>query len=108
MAARYDRTAACQVFDGIADRALALRIGLEYWDSMFSDESIFEAAAVVRPERTAAIIDALPDSTGDAKTGLKDRARLAVARILARPLHERSLLVERNLLHLWPIDSEED
>ena len=38
----------------------------------------------------------------------RSRARLAVARILARPENERSRYLERNLLHLWPIDAEED
>jgi hypothetical protein len=41
MAARYDRAIARQVLDGFADRALAGRIGLEDWGSMFRDDSLF-------------------------------------------------------------------
>jgi hypothetical protein len=76
--------------------------------SMYRDDSIIEAAAVVDPAQTAAMIDSLPDSSGPREEGLKNRARLAVARILARPPDERSRYLERNLLHLWPIDAEED
>jgi hypothetical protein len=39
---------------------------------------------------------------------LKNTASMALARILARPKDERWRYVERALLHLWPIDSEED
>jgi beta-lactamase regulating signal transducer with metallopeptidase domain len=108
MASRYDVASARQVWSGFADRALAQRIGLEDWGSMFRDDSIFEAAAVVEPARVAAMIDSLPESSGPREHGLKNRARLAVAQILARPEDERSRYLERSLLHLWPIDAEED
>jgi len=108
MATRYDRAVGRQVFDGFAGRALALRIGLDDWGFMFKGESVFEAAAVVDPARAAAMIDSLPEPSGLSTQELKNAARLSVARILARPGDERWRDVERNLLHLWPIDSEED
>jgi beta-lactamase regulating signal transducer with metallopeptidase domain/protocatechuate 3,4-dioxygenase beta subunit len=108
MASRFDVASARHLWSGFAGRALAHRIGLEDWGSMYRDDSIIEAAAVVDPAQTAAMIDSLPDSSGPREEGLKNRARLAVARILARPPDERSRYLERNLLHLWPIDAEED
>jgi hypothetical protein len=109
MAARYDRKVGRQVLQGFADRALALRIGLDDWGSMFrAGEDVFESAALVDPARAAAMIDSLPESSGLSTQELKNRARLSVARILARPEDQRSVYVDRNLLHAWPLDSEEN
>ena len=108
MMARYDRSIALQLLNAFADRALAHRIGLEDWDSMFSDEGVFDAAAIIDPARAAAMIDSLPEPSGPSIKELKNRARLTVATILARPVDERRRYVERSMLHLWPIDSEED
>ena len=107
-AARYDRVVARQVFKGFADRALALRVGLADWGSMFGGQELFEAAAVVDPARAAAMVESLPEPAGLSSQELKNAARLSVARILSRPADERWRDVERRLLHLWPIDSEED
>jgi hypothetical protein len=97
------------VFSGFAERALADRIGLDVWGNMFRDESIFEAGAIVDPARTAGMIESLPEATGTpAARRLKDTARLSWARVLAREGEERWRDVERNLLHLWRIDSEDD
>ena len=60
MAARYDRAIGRQVFHSFADRALADRIGLEEWGSMFRGDSLFEAAAVVDPARAAEMIAIAP------------------------------------------------
>jgi hypothetical protein len=109
MAARFDRDVGRQVFQGFADRALAHRIGLDDWGSMFrGGEDVFEAAALVDPARAAALIDSLPESSGVSTRDLKNSARLSVARLLVRPEDERSVYVDRNLLRLWPIGSEED
>jgi hypothetical protein len=70
-------------------------------------EDVFEAAAVVDPARAATLIDSSRDSSGLCTEELKNSARLAVARILARPADQRSVYVDRNLLHVWPIESEE-
>jgi hypothetical protein len=78
------------------------------WGSMFRGEEVFEAAAVVDPARAAAMIDSLPEPPGLSRQELKNAARLAVARILARPGDDRWRDVEQNQLHLWPIDSEAD
>jgi hypothetical protein len=75
---------------------------------MFRGEEVFEAAAIVDPARAAAMIDSLPEPSGLSTQELKNSARVAVARILVRPGDRRSRYVERTLLHLWAIDSEED
>jgi hypothetical protein len=103
MIARYDRSVARQVMNAFADR-----IGLVDWGSNFRAEGLFEAAAVVDPARAAAMIDSLPESAGLSIQGLKNSARAAVAQTLARPGDDRWRYVERKLLQLWPIDSEED
>ncbi|MGP0065878.1 MAG: hypothetical protein ACLQGP_20025 [Isosphaeraceae bacterium] len=104
----YDRTIARQVLDGIAGRALAQRIGLADWGSMYRDDSIFVAAAIVDPLRVAAMIESLPETAGSASArSQKDEARLAVARILARQGDDRWHAVEWYLLNLWRIDSED-
>jgi tetratricopeptide (TPR) repeat protein len=108
MLARYDRSIAQQLLNAFAGRALAYRIGLENWASMFSDDGVFEAAASVDPARAAAMIDSLPEPSGHSVQELKNRARVTVATILARPADERWHYVERRMLHLWPVDSEED
>ncbi len=106
--ARYDHSIARQVFSAFADRALAHRIGLEDWGSMFRGDELFEAAAVVDPATAAAMIDSLPEPAGLSTQELKNAARAALAQILARSGDDRWRYVERTLLHLWPIDSEED
>jgi beta-lactamase regulating signal transducer with metallopeptidase domain len=108
MLARYDRSIARQVLGSFADRALAHRIGLDDWGIMFRGEEVFEAAAIVDPVRAAAMIDSLPEPSGLSLEALKNSARMAVARILARPGEERRRYIEQTLLHLWPIDSEEN
>jgi hypothetical protein len=75
---------------------------------MFNAEGLFDAAAIVDPARAAAMIDSLPEPSGTSIQELKNRARLTVATILARPADERWRYVEGRLLHLWPIDSEDD
>jgi hypothetical protein len=75
---------------------------------MFRGEEVFEASAVVDPERAAAMIESLPEPAGLSTQELKNAARLKVAQILARPDQERWREVERRLLHLWPMDSEEN
>jgi hypothetical protein len=60
------------------------------------------------PARVAAMVDSLPESSGLSTQELMNSARMAVARILARPEVQRSVYVDRNLLHLWRTDSEED
>jgi hypothetical protein len=106
--ARYDRSIARQVLNSFADRALAHRIGLDDWGPMFRGQEVFEAEAIVEPARAAAMIDSLPEPSGLSHVELKNAARMALARIIARPKDERWRYVERALLHLWPIDSEED
>jgi beta-lactamase regulating signal transducer with metallopeptidase domain len=108
MVARYDRSASRQILDGFTGRAIRRRIGLDDWGSMFRGEELFAAAAVVDPARAAAMIDELPESAGLSTRELKNSARMAVARILCRTGDDRWRHVERNLVHLWPIDSEED
>jgi beta-lactamase regulating signal transducer with metallopeptidase domain len=108
MIARYDRPVARQVLKVFADRALADRIGLEDWGPMFRAEGLFEAAAVVDPATAAAMIDSLPEPAGLSTQELKNAARAALAQILARSGDDRWRYVERTLLHLWPIDSEQD
>ena len=109
MVTRYDRTIARQVLDGFADRAVADRIGLDDWGSMFRDDSIFQAAAIVDPARAVAMIESLPEATGSASArGLKDTARLALARTLALQGVDRWGALDRSLMHLWRIDSEDD
>ncbi len=107
-AARYDRTVARQTFSGFAERALALQIGLANWGPMFGGGEIFESSAIVDPARAAAMIESLREPTGLSSQELKNAARLKVARILARPTEDRWRDVERRLLHLWPIDLEDD
>ena len=75
---------------------------------MFRGQEVFEAEAIVEPARAAAMIDSLPEPSGLSHVELKNAASMALARILARPKDERWRYVERALLHLWPIDSEED
>jgi hypothetical protein len=108
MLARYDHSIAQQLLNAFADRALAHQIGLANWGSMFNAEGLFDAAAIVDPVRAAAMIDSLPEPSGTSIQELKNRARVAVATILARPADERWRYVERRLLHVWQIDSEED
>ena len=108
MIARHDLSIARQVLNAFADRALALRIGLDDWGLMFRGEDVFEAAAVVDPARAAAMIDSLPNPSGLSLQELKNAARMAVVEIIARPNAERWRYVDRKLLHVRPIDSEED
>jgi hypothetical protein len=75
---------------------------------MFRGEEVFEAAAIVDPAQAATMIDSLPEPSGLSTQDLKNAATAALARILARPQDERWRYVERRLLHLWEIDSEED
>ena len=85
MMARYDLSIARQVLNAFADRALALRIGLDDWGSMFRGDEVFEAAAIVDPVRAAAMIGSLPESSGLSLQELKNAATVALARIIARP-----------------------
>jgi hypothetical protein len=107
MAARYDRAIGRQVLRSFADRALAERIGLEDWGSMFRGDSLFEAAAVVDPAWAAERIESLPETGDPSGRGLKDHACSAVARILAPEGAARWRAVEWYLMHLWRIDSED-
>ena len=76
---------------------------------MFRGDEVFEASAVADPARAAAV-DRVAAGTrpGFRLRELKNTARLAMARILARPEDQRRRYVEQHMLHLWPIDSEED
>jgi hypothetical protein len=73
-----------------------------------SQPVVFEATAIVDPARTAAMIGSLPEPSGLSLQELKNAATAALARIIASPQAERWRYVDRTLLHLWPLDSEED
>jgi hypothetical protein len=97
MVARYDRTLARQVLEGFAQRAMSDRIGLDDRGSMFRDNSIFQAAAIVDPARAVAMLQSLPESTGSSS-----------ARMLVPQGGEHWDAVERSLIHHWRLDSEDD
>ena len=104
MAARYDRAIARQILDGFAERALADRIGLDDWGSMFRDDSIFQAAAIVDPARAVAMIESLPEAIGPAFGSVTQGHRADGFRPSAGPARHRSLgrpgsLVDAPLAH---------
>ena len=109
MVARYDRPASRQMLDVFADRAIRRRIGLDDWGSMFHGEGLFAAAAVVDPVRAAAMIDELPESAGlstrEPGQLLADGSRADLVQDRRRSL---AACRTKSLVHLWPIDSEED
>jgi beta-lactamase regulating signal transducer with metallopeptidase domain len=105
---RYDRAIARQILDGFADGAVRRRVGLDDWGSMFHGDRTIEAMALVDPARAVAMLDSLPATASLSTSALKNACRLAIAQILAQPEDERRRYVERNMLHLWRIDSEED
>ena len=108
MIARYDRSASRQILDGFAwasnqSSHRSRRLGFDVpW------RRVLRGGSRCRPARAAAMIDELPESAGLSTRELKNSARMAVARILCRTGDDRWRHVERNLVHLWPIDSEED
>jgi hypothetical protein len=75
---------------------------------MFGGNDVFEAAAIVDPARAAAMIDSLPEPRGLTRQELKNSARLAVARILARPADERRRDSERRVLAVFPFGADEE
>ena len=63
---------------------------------------------IIAPARIPAMIESLPEPSRSSRGEPRNDARLAVARILAPQGDDRWRTVERNLLHIWRIDSEED
>jgi hypothetical protein len=106
---RYDREIACQILDGLAETELAKAASAGASEASYYITSLLKAVAYVAPSHAGSLLARLPDSGGETATSLRNEGRLEVARILATPSgEERWRMLERSLLHVWPIDSEED
>ena len=107
--ARYDREAARQILDGLAEAELMKAASAGEREATFYLDSLMNATAFVAPSHAGPIIARLPDSTGEADFSPRNRARLAFVNVLATPAGpERWRLLERSFLHVWPIGLEAD
>jgi hypothetical protein len=106
--ARYDHLAARAVLDACAGDLLTQILGATERDQDFYVGKLFDAAAFVDPDRAVELLDRLPEPADRAISGPRNNARLRIARVLADSGERRWEFMESRLLHVWPVDSEEN
>ncbi len=77
-------------------------------DLPFDLDVLFDAATFVDPDRAVELLDRLPEPPDGSISWPKNHARLRIARVLADSGEERWAFIESGLLHVWPVDSEEN